>query len=445
MAWFARSYLQFERLIGTQPSVGRLRRSVPQFLARYRRADYPTDSVLLYGLYTDNAAIRDGDAEILKQWNEAYAFPKITPATDADYYDHLAKNFADKLPVYRGDGGAYWEDGAGSTAAETAINRDSQRLLPAAETAAALATAFRPDERYPAGEFREAWKNLQFYDEHTWGASRSISQPDRRLVTDQWDFKRAYANRAHWFAKDLAYRSLNRLVQNISVDGPTLFVFNPDIWDRTGAVEIEINPDRQLVDLSTGAPVAAQVVRETDGYQVRRFIAQQVPGLGYRAYAVRAAQTPARRAESPARSWQIESRYYRVRLDPSTGAIAELFDKELGRDLVDGAAPYKLNQLLYVSGGERSRILQDLLTLKPAQLEMSGQYGASLVANDGDRIVVRAQAKNVPAIESEIVLSDAVKRIDIVNRLRKEETRAKEAVYFSYPFRVSPPEVAYDI
>ena len=37
------------------------RRPVAQaFLARYRRAEYPLDAVLVYGLYTDNAGIKEG-------------------------------------------------------------------------------------------------------------------------------------------------------------------------------------------------------------------------------------------------------------------------------------------------------------------------------------------------------------------------------------------------
>jgi hypothetical protein len=38
-----------------------------------------------------------------------------------------------------------------------------------------------------------------------------------------------------------------------------------------------------------------------------------------------------------------------------------------------------------------------------------------------------------------------LKRVDLVNRLRKEEVRSKEAVYFAFPFRLSPPELAYQI
>ncbi len=450
MTWFARSYLHLDRLLGGDRNVDSLRRTVPQFLARYRRGDYQPDAVLLYGLYTDNADIRDGEAEVLKAWNAAYAFPQITPATDGDYYAYLKEHFSNKLPVLKGDAGAYWEDGAGSTAAETAINRASQIMLPEAEMFSALATAFEPEQAYPAKEFQTAWKNLLFYDEHTWGAYSSVSQPDRKFATEQWDYKRAYAWRAHWAAKDLYYRSLNRLVSNISIGGPTFFVFNPDVWPRTDVVEVELNPNQELIDLKTGAPATQDVVREKDGYRVVRVMAQDVPGLGYRAYAVRTAGSPLPLpAGDGSKSWEAESQYYRLVLDPRTGAIAQLIDKELGRDLADPAAPYKLNELLYVSGGERSRILQDLATFQPAQLEITGQSDAELVSNRttpfGRRIVVRAHAKNVPEIETEITLYDRLKRVDIVNHLKKQETRDKEAVYFAFPFRVSPPELAYQI
>jgi alpha-mannosidase len=450
LTWFARSYLQFYRLAGENPSVDLLRRSVSQFLARYRRGNYPVDAVLLYGLYTDNADLGHGDVETIRQWNEAFEYPKIIAATDGDYYEYLSRNFAGKLPVYRGDAGAYWEDGAGSTALETTINRDSQRMLPVAEMAAALAGAFRPEEVYPAAEFRDAWKNLLFYDEHTWGANSSVKQPGRRFVTAQWEHKRAYAWRAHWAATDLLYRSFNRLVQNISVDGPTLYVFNPDLWPRSDMVNAEIEPSREIVDMTTGKPVAVDVVSETDGWRKLRFLAENVPGLGYRAYAVRniTGKVPSG-TESQPQEWQLESTFYRLTLDPATGAIAGLLDKETGRDLVDSAAPYKLNQLVYVSGGERSRILQDLSTLPAPRLDLSGPLTARIVESVrtpyGKRIRVRAEAKNVPVIDTEISLYDGMKRVDIVNRLEKRETRDKEAVYFAFPFRVSPPELAYQV
>src|SRR4029077_7803973 len=108
---------------------------------------------------------------------------------------------------------------------------------------------------YPATELRSAWKDVLFYDEHTWGAHNSITQPERRFVTDQWDFKQAPVLSSPWAATDLLTRAMNRLVQSISVDGPTLFVFNPDFRPRTDMVEVEFEPNRELIDLESGKSV----------------------------------------------------------------------------------------------------------------------------------------------------------------------------------------------
>jgi hypothetical protein len=238
-------------------------------------------------------------------------------------------------------------------------------------------------------------------------------------------------------------------VQNISIDGQTMFVFNPDLWPRTGMVQMELEASREVFDLTTGKALPMDIVAEQDGYQVLRFAAADVPGLGYRAYGVRPGQkrVAAKVNQSPA--LEAETRFYRISLDPDTGAIAHLVDKELNRDLVDAKAPYKLNELLYVSGGEQSRIIRDDVISKPAELEIGRQHSTRVVENVrtpfGSRILVRAEAKNVPMIESEITLYDDIKRVDIVNHLVKTETRAKEAVYFAFPFAASPPELAYEV
>jgi alpha-mannosidase len=448
MSWFARNYQGLFRLTGAQASIQRMRRTIPQFLARYRRGGYPVDAVLIYGLYTDNAEIGHGDAQAIRDWNAAYAFPKIIPATDAGYYDYIAKNFGGKLPSFRGDAGAYWEDGAASTAAETALNRDTQRLLPAAETAASLASMFDRELTYPAGELRDAWTNLLFFDEHTWGSHYSISQPGRPSVNEQWQYKRGYASRAHWVAKDVLTRSLNYLVQNVSTRGPTLFVFNFNADDRTDVVETELGEKQTIVDAASDSVIPLDVHSARDGFRMVRFVAQDVPGFGYKAYLVKSGTTGGATNELGGGSI-IESRYYRLEIDPQTGAVAHLYDKQLNRDLVDSGAGYGLDELLYVSGGEKTRIIEDMAGLPPPKLDISGQRNGRVLSVEktphGQRIHIRAGARRVPEIETEITVYDAIKRIDIVNRIRKEEVREKEALYFAFPFALSKPRLAYQV
>ncbi len=449
LAWFARSYLQLWRLMGRQSSADRLRRGVAQMLARYQRADYPVDAVLLYGLYTDNADLAGGEAKVLAEWRSQYAYPSIEPATDTDYFRYISSRFAAKLPVYRGDGGAYWEDGAGSTAAETAMNRDTQRLLPVVEMAASVATLFDTQLRYPAEDLQAAWRDLLFYDEHTWGAFNSITQPGRRFVEDQWLLKRAYAVHARDAALQLSYRSFNRLAQFVSVDGPALLVFNPAGHTRTDVAEAELNLRQHLVDKVTGKPVPVEVASERDGWRKVRFLAEKVPALGYRAYSIRPDAPPAQTAPASRSSWELDGVFYQVVVDPRSGAVTRLFDKELQRDLAAKDAGYGLNELLYVRGGARSRIERDMANLPPAQLEMTGQTGAELVENArtplGQRLRIRARAASFPEIETEIHLYDRLKRVDFVNRVRKQETRDKEAVYFAFPFALESPTLFYEL
>jgi len=210
--WYARSYVQLKRLTGPGwggpvSSFDYLNSSVPQFLVRYTRDDYAPDAVMIYGAYVDNAAVPEtAEAPVIERWNQDYEYPKLIVASDADYFNYIEKHFKDRLPVRRGDCGAYWEDGVASSAQATTLNRRTQQILPAAETAATLATIFEPRNRYPAEDFRGAWRNVMFYDEHTWGAHNSISQPDRQFVTRQWEIKEGYATRANLDARNLLAR-----------------------------------------------------------------------------------------------------------------------------------------------------------------------------------------------------------------------------------------------
>ena len=188
------------------------------------------------------------------------------------------------------------------------------------------------------------------------------------------------------------------------------------------------------------------VLEHKDGWRRVRFLATAVPGLGYKAYAMRSESTRVESANATRDgSWEIESRFYRISLDSTTGAITHLIDKELKRDLVDQNAPYQLNQLVYAAGGENQRIIRDMFPYTPTKLDVTGQTGAQLVESvrtpHGQRIRITAQARNVPLIESEITVYDDLKRVDIRNHIRKEDIRAKEAIYPPSPS--APPHPSF--
>jgi len=453
--WFARSYTQWKRLTGPDflnraANFDYLKTSVPQFLTQFLRREYAPDAVMIYGAYVDNAAIPEtGEAELIERWNREFEFPKLVVASDAEYFGYIDKHFGARLPVYRGDAGAYWEDGVASTAVATTLNRRAHDLLPAAETTASFATLFDPRNRYPAEDFRGAWKNVLFYDEHTWGAHNSVSQPDREFVTRQWEIKESYATRANLDARNLLARGFNRLCQQLDVEGDTVLAFNWQNWPRTEPLEVEIDQTRRLVDLQTGKAVPLDVVVQKDGWRRVRFLAEQVPPMGYRGYAIRGLDPAPAPGNEKAAGNTIESPFYRLTVDPMTGGIKSLVDKIENKELVDARAPVGLNEYVYVTGGEGSLILNHTFGTPPANLALHRPAGAEIIENLktplGQRIVVLARSTNTPSIRSEYILYDKVKRVDIQNVVQKDETRAKEAVYFAYPFAAEQPALEYQI
>ena len=110
----------------------------------------------------------------VRDWNGKYAFPKLVIATTREMMQELERRYGDQLPEFSGDFTPYWEDGAASSARETALNRAAAERLVQAETLFAL----REPAKYPELALREAWRNVVLYDEHTWGAHCSISEPE---------------------------------------------------------------------------------------------------------------------------------------------------------------------------------------------------------------------------------------------------------------------------
>jgi hypothetical protein len=85
---------------------------------------------------------------------------------------------------------------------------------------------------FPAREFRDAWRNVVLWDEHTWGAHNSVSDPDLAFVKDQWFFKRQFALEADRMSRALFSRlSAPELPEPGA--GITLDVYNTGSWPRT--------------------------------------------------------------------------------------------------------------------------------------------------------------------------------------------------------------------
>src|ERR1035437_8255998 len=182
-----------------------LARFIPDYMVQLETNRYPYDiTYLRWNVHGDNSSPDEKIADVVRDWNARCASPRLIISTTAAAFREFERRYGDKLPVYSGDYTPYWEDGAASSAFETALNRASAERLVQAETLWAI----RNPGPFPATAFQEAWRNALLYSEHTWGAHNSISQPDLPFVRDQWTVKQAFALDADKQSRQLLAQAL---------------------------------------------------------------------------------------------------------------------------------------------------------------------------------------------------------------------------------------------
>ena len=445
------------------PSVFGLEHSLPLFLSQYDRQDYPSDAVFLYGLHNDEVPIwHNGSADVIDLWNKEYAFPKVIAGTQRDFFGYVTTHFGSQIPTYRGDGGAYWEDEAGADARIAAMNRTSQIRVLAAEKLESVANWLQPLLRFDYEPFLEAWKNIMLADCYVWSDSNSFRRPYSYRTHFGEAAHRAWAETAYQQTWDLRLTAMDQIAERIKSDDPGAVVFNSESWPRSGFFDFELEPDEVLQDPASGQTIPCASIRFIDGYHEARCWAADVPATGYKFYSIVKGKVASGEPEpltDPGAS--IEGKYYRLQLDPQTGAVAHLIDKASGLDLVNGATGYGINEYLYVSGGDPKSYYQGLehegnndnrllasdatLPLPELTVNRPTMVGAPTVRRFpwGTTVTVHARALNTPQIVSTITLNDAQKLVSFDNQVEKTATLHKEGVYFAFPFAMESPRVEY--
>jgi alpha-mannosidase len=438
---------------------------VGDYLAKLEaRGDYPYDIIAFnIGAWTtDNCPPGRGLSDRVKEWNERYVSPRLRLATMSEFFGRLEKDYGKSLPVHKLGWPDYWTDGVASTSFETGLNRMTHGEIVSAEKISAMAAKLDlvKDFRFPEGQIRDAHELAMLYDEHTWGAYNSIDEPQSELARSQWAAKSSFAYEAREASRTLLRRGTEALARLISADGEFEFaVFNPLSWPRTGVVRVTLpaGPLREakgklrVVDRRLGSGAKFQML----GDDVLLVLAQDVPSMGYAVFAITAGETPPGTAASgpgsEIRSNTIENRFYRVTVDPKTGGISSLYDKELGRELVDKTCPWPLNAYIYEQPVGGRKAVDDMTKRaafnrwSPQEAKVEAGWRGPVAAS----LIIKSSPKMCPSLEQRIILYDDVKRVDLVNILDKEETFAPEAVYFAFPFEVGPgkigPNVRFEI
>lgn len=448
--WYSRHYMQMQFLFGLPPLAETGEEILPLFLQMYQRPDYHANATILFGTQVENTDLFPQQAELADQWNALYAYPRVQYAGFHDALADIAKQFGDRIPTIRGDGGPYWEDGIGSDALYAALERENESRGPSAEKLATISALANPRLAVDQATLNQMWNNMVLMDEHTWLSWNSVSDPASREATEQLRVKDSRATAAADLREHLLRGSMASIADSIAAGVGSLIVFNPLNWTRDGVVGVDLDKGNEIVDRATDQPVPYSVVHEGNDFRRVEFVAKAVPQTGYKVYYFRPSAKTAGLNE-PSNRTALESPYYRVELDPSSGAVRSIYDKQLQKELVDQSSPYRFGEYLYVTGGDKepNSILQYRVVSPKPELQVHAAAQGHLVSVErtayGWRACLESSAENTPKIASEIRLFDNEKKVEFIEDINKKEVLAKEAVYFAFPFAMSHPQFQYEI
>jgi alpha-mannosidase len=453
--WNGEHYLFANYDLLLHESIDKSQPQVADYLTKLqKRGDFPYDLIAFHisGYVTDNCPPKKELADRVREWNGHWAYPKLRLATMSEFFGAFEKKYAKAVPTYKLGWPDYWTDGVASTAFETGLDRLAHNELLSAEKMAVAARLADKNYAFPAREIDEAYFQTMFYAEHTWGGWNSIDDPESEFARGQWAIKSAFAYNGREIARTTLNRGLQALAKNISTpETYALAVFNPLSWERTDIVKAVLPQAVQdkkgafkLIDKRDDRETAFQLVDKS----AIMFLAEAVPSIGYAVYAIVPDAAPTPVAAKTERSGNvIENRFYKVTADPVTGGLSSVVDKETGRELVDAKARQMLNQYVYENpeGGRKAVDNMDRRAQFTRVSPVTAAPAAGMTGPVASSLVLRSKAKPCPEIQQEIVLYENVKRIDIVNRLKKDETCEPEALYFAFPFHVEGGKFRFEI
>ncbi|MBS1816099.1 MAG: hypothetical protein JSS87_14605 [Acidobacteria bacterium] len=448
--WYAHGYGQIEAIFGLPPEMPQGRDTLPLFLSTYTQPNYHPDAVLIYGAQSENTQIEPALAGFATEWNSAYAYPKLQYSTFIDFFQYIEHNYGTTLATYKGDMGPYWEDGILSDVANTTQDRLNQNRALSVDILGTAAHLLGQGFHPPKTELDSAWKNIQLYAEHTWTGGMSVTQPHMERVVGELAVKDNRATQAKFQLEDVANRSIAQLTDQIHVSASTLVVFNALNWKRDVLVETDLRWHEHLIDLTTNKEVPVEVLWRREGFTRARFIVPDVPPVGYKCLRFKVEKDNVSDTAQNTSNNIIENQFYRITVDPSSGSLRSIFDKQLQRELVDQASSYRFAQYLYVIGGDgATRIVRSDPAYPVPQLQIhttrSGKYLGTSKTPWGQAIHLQSSTTNTPLVDLEVLLFDNEKKIAFNFKVDKQCMLAKEGVYFAFPIAANKPQFSYEI
>jgi alpha-mannosidase len=271
--------------------------------------------------------------EVAEQWKRSPFFPKLEFTTALNYLESLEApkdtwNDELYLEFHRG---CYTTHGD-----QKQFNQHCTSLLKGGELWASLA-ALSLSKPYSKLAIEELWKKTLFNQFHDILPGTSIQQvfEDANQVWKEIDFQGVELERH-------ARRAIAEQVQDLTSphpDAKLIVVFNPSSWQRSQYIHRDISSKQarkelcwQVADLES-----SPVKHQNCSPHLISFLAEAIPPFGYRCFWLYPIDSSLPNASQPTDSTDptvLENDFLRVSVDPETGNLERIFDKQNQREVL---------------------------------------------------------------------------------------------------------------
>ncbi len=428
LTWIhGKGYCSFHTGLGAENVVNKLDEEILlTYMNELRENQYQYDKVILrYNIGSDNGPPDAMLSEKVKNWNDRYESPKLVVSTTSEAFSAFEEAYGETLPVVKGDFTGYWEDGAASSAKETAINRESAHTISQAQTLMSMNNV-----EYPAQRVNDAWQKVMLYNEHTWGSWNSISEPQADFTKQQWAIKQAFAIDGLKIANELKQKALK---ERQEAGCEYYEIINTHSWSVKDLITI---PASQVKDFNSVKDENGNVIKTQklkDGSLV--FISNEIPAYSSKIYKLYKNKKGSI-AILNGRERTIENDNYKITLDDTTGVVEELLWKEKNINLVSDGKFSGLNEYIYVEGRQPDN--------------QTKAKDVQIIVEDIGTVMISIKAiynnvKGCNSLSTTYKIYYGLDRIDIVNELDKKEIYEQEGVHFAFPFNVPNGDLRYDL
>ncbi len=239
-----------------------------------------------------------------------------------DFYDAIMKENL-TLPIVKAEMPDTWIHGIMCDPEGVRMSREVHPLLASTEVLNTQLRCWGIQMPSFAQSIADAYENILLYGEHTWGRSTKVNKYGKDFenipageyadLEASWEDKTDYIREASRMTHEMNRANMNRLAGSVKQKEPSILVYNPLPWTRSGIVEI-------------------------DGQKI---YVKDIPPCGYRTFPIKKQELVSERLSN-----SIENDFFRIVFDAEKGAIASLYDKRTGREWVDTKADHGLGQYL---------------------------------------------------------------------------------------------------